>query len=214
MSRTAAASRVGGRENRRWAVASRGIAILLIALLLGVDPGELLQGDQAPAPRPRSARPRHRTMPGGASWRQVLGETEEVWRAEFAAAAHAMRNRRWCCSRARRSRAAASRRRRSGRSIARSTGSSTSTATTPTLRCAQDIALSVAKVRTGGVIALDDYASAAVVGRWRGARGARGAGRRAGPADVLRGWRGGAAAPADAPALERDLQAFCARQVR
>ena len=61
-----------------------GIAILLIALLLGVDPNELLQGTQAPAPQ---ATQRQATPQDDASRRfvaQVLAETEEVWRDEFA----------------------------------------------------------------------------------------------------------------------------------
>ncbi|NMJ41968.1 zinc metallopeptidase [Roseomonas sp. JC162] len=61
-----------------------GVVVLLIALLLGVDPGELLQGD--PAPRQPGVQ-RQMTAEDDAARRfvaQVLGETEQVWNAEFA----------------------------------------------------------------------------------------------------------------------------------
>ncbi|MBW6398694.1 zinc metallopeptidase [Roseomonas sp. HJA6] len=76
--------RIGGRG-----VAVGGglgtIALLVIALLLGVDPGELLQG-QLSAPQPQTQY--QQTAPQDDAARrfvaQVLGETEQVWRAEFA----------------------------------------------------------------------------------------------------------------------------------
>jgi predicted metalloprotease len=76
-------SRMGGRG---MAVGGGigGIAILLIALLLGVDPGELLQGTQAPAPQATQRAATPQDDAGRRFVAQVLGETEEVWRAEFA----------------------------------------------------------------------------------------------------------------------------------
>jgi len=74
--------RRGQRTGRRGIAVGGGlggIVILLIALLFGVDPGVLLQGSQATE---RQAPP-----PDDASRRfvaQVLAETEEVWRTEFA----------------------------------------------------------------------------------------------------------------------------------
>lgn len=61
-----------------------GIAILLIALLLGVDPNELLQGTQAPPPQAQQRRMTAEDDAGRRFVAQVLGETEEVWRDEFA----------------------------------------------------------------------------------------------------------------------------------
>jgi predicted metalloprotease len=61
-----------------------GIAILLIALLLGVDPNELLQGTQAPPPQAQQRQMTAQDEAGRRFVAQVLGETEEVWRAEFA----------------------------------------------------------------------------------------------------------------------------------
>ncbi|BDG71344.1 KPN_02809 family neutral zinc metallopeptidase [Roseomonas fluvialis] len=76
-------SRMGGRG---MAIGGGfgGIAILLIALLFGIDPNELLQGTQPP---PQQAQQRQMTAEDEAGRRfvaQVLGETEEVWRDEFA----------------------------------------------------------------------------------------------------------------------------------
>jgi hypothetical protein len=63
-----------------------GVVVLLIALFLGVDPGMLMQGGGgAPAP----AAQRQPTPQDDAARRfvaQVLGETEQVWTAEFARA--------------------------------------------------------------------------------------------------------------------------------
>ena len=78
--------RVGGRG-----VAVGGglgtIALLVIALLLGVDPGELLQG-QLGAPQQQQQTQYRQQAPGDDAGRrfvaQVLGETEQVWNAEFA----------------------------------------------------------------------------------------------------------------------------------
>ena len=79
--------RVGGRG-----VAVGGglgtIALLVIALLLGVDPGELLQG-QLGAPQQQQQQTQYQQQaPGDDAGRrfvaQVLGETEQVWNAEFA----------------------------------------------------------------------------------------------------------------------------------
>jgi predicted metalloprotease len=61
-----------------------GVVVLLIALLLGVDPGELLQ--DGPAPQQPGVQ-RQMTAEDEAARRfvaQVLGETEQVWNAEFA----------------------------------------------------------------------------------------------------------------------------------
>ena len=84
---------VEDRRGRR--VSGRGVAvggglgtvvIIVIALLLGVDPGELLQG-QVAAPQTQVAQ-RQATGPQDDAGRrfiaQVLGETEQVWHAEFA----------------------------------------------------------------------------------------------------------------------------------
>ncbi len=77
--------RIGGRG-----VAVGGglgtIALLVIALLLGVDPGELLQG-QLGAPQQQQAQYQQQAPGDDAGRRfvaQVLGETEQVWNAEFA----------------------------------------------------------------------------------------------------------------------------------
>ena len=64
------------------------VVIIVIALLLGVDPGELLQG-QGGAPQPQVTRQQGQaTGPQDDAGRrfiaQVLGETEQVWNAEFA----------------------------------------------------------------------------------------------------------------------------------
>lgn len=81
-------------DRRGQRVSGRGVAvggglgtvvIIIIGLLLGVDPGELLQGQSAgpvPATQQRQAAPRDDA--GRRFIAQVLGETEEVWRAEFA----------------------------------------------------------------------------------------------------------------------------------
>lgn len=61
-----------------------GIALLLIALLLGVDPNELLQGTQAPPPQAQQRQMTPQDEAGRRFVAQVLGETEQVWRAEFA----------------------------------------------------------------------------------------------------------------------------------
>jgi len=76
--------RIGGRG-----VAVGGglgtIALLVIALLLGVDPGELLQGQlSAPQPQTQVQQAAPRDDAGRRFVAQVLGETEQVWRAEFA----------------------------------------------------------------------------------------------------------------------------------
>ena len=84
---------VEDRRGRR--VSGRGVAvggglgtvvIIVIAQLLGVDPGELLQG-QVAAPQTQVAQ-RQATGPQDDAGRrfiaQVLGETEQVWHAEFA----------------------------------------------------------------------------------------------------------------------------------
>ena len=76
--------RIGGRG-----VAVGGglgtIALLVIALLLGVDPGELLQGQlSAPQPQTQVQQAAPRDDAGRRLVSQVLGETEQVWRAEFA----------------------------------------------------------------------------------------------------------------------------------
>jgi len=81
-------------DRRGQRMSGRGVAVggglgtvvlVVIALLLGVDPGELLQG-QGGAPQPqvtqRQASPQDEA--GRRFIAQVLGETEEVWRAEFA----------------------------------------------------------------------------------------------------------------------------------
>jgi predicted metalloprotease len=92
--------RLGGRESgnvedrRGRRVSGRGVAVggglgtvvlVVIALLLGVDPGELLQGQVAP---PQSQVAQRQAGPQDDAGRrfvaQVLGETEDVWRAEFA----------------------------------------------------------------------------------------------------------------------------------
>ncbi|MBR0651713.1 zinc metallopeptidase [Roseomonas terrae] len=92
--------RLGGRESgnvedrRGRRVSGRGVAVggglgtivlVVIALLLGVDPGELLQG-QPGGPQPQMTQQREvpRDDPGRRFIAQVLGETEDVWRAEFA----------------------------------------------------------------------------------------------------------------------------------
>lgn len=82
-------------DRRGQRVSGRGVAvggglgtvvIIVIALLLGVDPGELLQG-QVAAPQSQVAQ-RQATGPRDDAGRrfiaQVLGETEQVWNAEFA----------------------------------------------------------------------------------------------------------------------------------
>ncbi|WP_198373583.1 KPN_02809 family neutral zinc metallopeptidase [Roseomonas rosulenta] len=63
-----------------------GVVILLIALFLGVDPGVLMEGgDSAPAPAAqRQASPQDDAARHFVA--QVLGETEQVWGAEFARA--------------------------------------------------------------------------------------------------------------------------------
>jgi len=80
-------------DRRGQRVSGRGVAvggglgtvvIIIIGLLLGVDPGVLLQGEpagQAPASQQQAA---PRDDAGRRFIAQVLGETEEVWRAEFA----------------------------------------------------------------------------------------------------------------------------------
>jgi predicted metalloprotease len=80
-------------DRRGQRMSGRGVAVggglgtvvlVVIALLLGVDPGELLQG-QVGAPQPQVTQ---QEQPGqdDAGRRfiaQVLGETEQVWNAEF-----------------------------------------------------------------------------------------------------------------------------------
>lgn len=64
-----------------------GVVVLLIAMLLGVDPSTLLEGNPG-APQPASVQ-RQMTPEDDAARRfvaQVLGETEQVWQAEFARA--------------------------------------------------------------------------------------------------------------------------------
>ncbi|MEO3473948.1 neutral zinc metallopeptidase [Roseomonas sp. CAU 1739] len=82
-------------DRRGQRVSGRGVAvggglgtvvIIVIALLLGVDPGELLQG-QVAAPQSQVTQRQAAGPQDDAGRRfiaQVLGETEEVWRAEFA----------------------------------------------------------------------------------------------------------------------------------
>ncbi|MBE9607449.1 zinc metallopeptidase [Acetobacteraceae bacterium H6797] len=71
-----------------------GVALLLLCLFLGVDPSVLLNGGAVdPAPQERSAQAPSGN-PSGASGQedagrrfiaQVLGETEQVWKAQFSA---------------------------------------------------------------------------------------------------------------------------------
>ncbi|GGJ36108.1 KPN_02809 family neutral zinc metallopeptidase [Neoroseomonas lacus] len=79
--------RRGQRVTGRGVVVGGGlgtVVIVIIGLLLGVDPAVLLQGQLAeptPAARQQAA---PRDDAGRRFIAQVLGETEEVWRAEFA----------------------------------------------------------------------------------------------------------------------------------
>ena len=92
--------RLGGRESgniedRRGAGGLRrgggiavgglgGVAILLLCLFLGVDPGLILGGGDAPAPQPQQ---QSRAAPSADEGRrfvaQVLGDTEQVWKQQF-----------------------------------------------------------------------------------------------------------------------------------
>lgn len=81
-------------DRRGQRMSGRGVAVggglgtvvlVVIALLLGVDPGELLQGQGgAPQPQVTQRQPSPQDEAGRRFIAQVLGETEEVWRAEFA----------------------------------------------------------------------------------------------------------------------------------
>jgi predicted metalloprotease len=78
----------GGRRGGGIAVGGiGGVAILLVCLFLGVDPSMILGGgDGSPAPQQQTTQ-QGRTAPDADSGRrfaaQVLGETEQVWRAQF-----------------------------------------------------------------------------------------------------------------------------------
>ncbi len=88
----------GNVEDRRGRrMSGRGVAVggglgtvvlLVIAMLLGVDPGELLNG-QIGGPQPQVTQQQQRPAStqddaGRRFIAQVLGETEQVWNAEFA----------------------------------------------------------------------------------------------------------------------------------
>jgi predicted metalloprotease len=61
------------------------VALVVVALLLGIDPGELLQGQvTAPQPQVSQGRDAPQDDAGRRFIAQVLGETEQVWNAEFA----------------------------------------------------------------------------------------------------------------------------------
>ena len=68
-----------------------GIAIILIGLFLGVDLSGLVGGDPGVAPQQPQVQPRQQQVDGQSDAERrfvalVLGETEQVWKAQFAAA--------------------------------------------------------------------------------------------------------------------------------
>ena len=79
----------GGRRGGGIAVGGiGGVAILLVCLFLGVDPSIILGGgDGSPAPQQQQTTQQGRPAPDADAGRrfaaQVLGETEQVWRAQF-----------------------------------------------------------------------------------------------------------------------------------
>jgi predicted metalloprotease len=79
----------GGRRGGGIAVGGiGGVAILLLCLFLGVDPSVILGGGDGGGPVPQQQTTQQsRPAPDGDAGRrfaaQVLGETEQVWRAQF-----------------------------------------------------------------------------------------------------------------------------------